>query len=134
VWVARRLNLSAAIASLKETPLVQVLHAVRAPAAPLSYADLSAPVFVCSKPLDLAESDNQVRRIRHWVTHKAHCPVGRCRKKLSDAEHMYSHLMEHQEFRSQSEEEQLETLNRLMFPSDMVCVGPKKWCTRDSLQ
>lgn len=114
VWVTRRLNMSAELVRLRKIPLLRVLDFVLRPSGPFAYADLSAPVSVCSKPLDLDDSDRQLTHLGKRVRPKATCVAERCNKRFRDGEELYAHLLEHREFCDQCDEEQDELLNRVM--------------------
>lgn len=96
-------------------PLMRVLDFVVRQAGPFAYTDLSAPVFVCGKPLDLEESDRQLAHLRKRGRSKVPCVVEQCNKKFRDSNELYAHLLEHPQFSSQCEEEQDELIDRLTF-------------------
>ena len=96
-------------------PLMRVLDFVLRQGGPFAYADLSTPVFVCGKPLDLEESDRQSTHLRKRGRSKVACTVEQCNKRFRDSDELYAHLLEHPQFCSQCEEEQDELINRLTF-------------------
>ena len=87
---------------------------------PFAYADLSTPVFVCSKPLDLEESNGQLCHLRKRGAEKTPCTMEGCKKKFRDSDKLYTHLLEHPQFSGQPDEMQDEIIDRLTFRADEV--------------
>lgn len=114
-WVSRQLNMSTELVKLRRIPLVHVLDFTLRHGGPFAYADHSAPIFVCGKPLDLEESERQLAHLQKRPNTKVNCIVKQCNKRVHDGEELYEHLLEHPEFCSLSDEQRDETLSGVCF-------------------
>lgn len=94
---------------------MRVLDFIRRPSGPLAYADLSSPVFVCSKPLDLEQSNERLSHLRKKDRAKVPCGIGQCKKKFRNAEELCTHMLEHAEFRDRSEEAQAKLIDEALL-------------------
>ena len=94
---------------------MRVLDFVLRQGGPFAYTDLSVPVFVNSKPLDLEESNCQMAHLRKRGRTKVACIVEQCNKRFRNSDELCAHLREHPQFCGRSEEEQDELINRLTF-------------------
>lgn len=103
---------------LRKTPLIHVLDFVLRPSGPFSYADHSTPVFVCSKPLDLEETEKKFTHLKKRVHPKVSCNLEHCNKKFRDTDELYDHLLQHPQFASKPEEEQIDLIDQLEFQDE----------------
>jgi len=107
--------MSAELVRLRKIPLVRVLDFTLRHSGAFAYADHSAPIFVCGKPLDLEESERQLAHLRKRTHTKVTCVVKQCNKRFHDGEELYEHLLEHPEFCGLSDEQRDEMLSGLSF-------------------
>jgi len=113
-WVKRPLNMSAELVQLRKMPLLRVLDFTLRHVGPFAYADLSAPVFLCAKPLDLEDSDRRLAHLGKRQQVKVECTAGQCNKRFRPGEDLYAHLLEHPEFSHKSVDEQEQFLDRIL--------------------
>lgn len=107
--------MSAELVRLRKIPLVHVLDFTLRHGGAFAYADHSAPILVCGKPLDLEESERQLAHLRKHPHTKVTCVVKQCNKRFRDGEELYEHLLEHPEFCSLSDEQRDDMLSGLSF-------------------
>lgn len=106
--------MSTELVQLHKMPLLRILDFTLRPEGSFAYADLSAPVFVCGKPLDLEESDRRLAHLGKRPQAKAVCIVDQCNKRFRHGEDLYTHLLEHPEFAGKSVDEQEELMSRII--------------------
>ena len=94
--------------------LLRVLDFTLRHVGPFAYADLSAPVFLCAKPLDLEESDRRLAHLGKRQQVKVVCTAGQCNKRFRPGEDLYAHLLGHPKFSHKSVDQQEQFLDRIL--------------------
>jgi hypothetical protein len=108
------------VQSLRKQPLVHVLTYLTEATGRHEFRDLSAPIWVSTKKLDLTSSDSHVRHISKQALGRFHCPVGACTKHYKYHRKLSHHLYKHDEIRKLPDEVRDHVMNDLVFnvPTD----------------
>lgn len=120
VWMERRLNMSEVLQRIRQNPLIDVLHFLTMPTGRHEFRDLSDPIWVCTKRLDIDASNARLRHCAPDALGRFFCPVMACKKNYKYHGRLVIHLSKHNEITRLEAELRDHVMNDLIFtlPSD----------------
>jgi hypothetical protein len=120
-WSRERLNLDLLIAEMRAQPLIHVQQFLLAPPYHHQFRDLSAPLWLASRPLAGNKAKARLGVQIADLLARFYCPVEGCKKNYKQRGRLNNHVITHAEFERLSAVQKDDVLHEINFDLPPQC-------------